>query len=50
LIELHESGKITAETAIEYAESKNNVSLHIRLNKGDGFDGVDLQLDEIDRR
>jgi twitching motility protein PilU len=50
LIELHENGKITAETAIEYAESKNNVSLHIRLNKGDGFDGVDLQLDEIDRR
>jgi len=50
LIELQESGKITAETAIEFAESKNNVSLHIRLNKGDGFDGVDLELDEIDRR
>jgi hypothetical protein len=37
LIELYEKGKISAETAIEYADSKNNVSLHIRLNKGDDF-------------
>lgn len=50
LIELYESGRITADTAIEYADSKNNVSLHIRLNKGDAFDGANLELDEIDRR
>ncbi len=49
LIELYEKGRITAETAIEFADSKNNVSLHIRLNKGDGFDSVDLELDEIQR-
>ena len=50
LIELYEKGRISADTAIEYADSKNNVSLHIRLNKGQGFDTVDLQLDEIERR
>jgi twitching motility protein PilU len=50
LIELYEKGKISAETAIEYSDSKNNVSLHIRLNKGDSFDNIDLELDEIDRR
>lgn len=49
LIELYEQAKITAETAIEYADSRNNVSLHIRLNKGDNFDGADLELDSIDR-
>jgi twitching motility protein PilU len=50
LIELYEKGKISAETAIEYADSKNNVSLHIRLNKGDAFDNIDLELDEIERK
>lgn len=50
LIELYEKGTITAETAVEYSDSKNNVSLHIRLNKGDAFGNVDLELDEIDRR
>jgi twitching motility protein PilU len=50
LIQLYEQGKISAETAIDYADSKNNVSLHIRLNKGEGFDNVELQLDEIERR
>ena len=50
LIELFEQGKISAETAIEYADSKNNVSLHIRLNKGDNFDDINLELDEIERR
>jgi twitching motility protein PilU len=49
LIKLYEAGKISAETAIEYADSKNNVSLHIRLNKGDNFDNIDLELDQIDR-
>ena len=49
LIELYEKGQISAETAIEYADSKNNVSLHIRLNKGDTFDNVELQLDDIER-
>ena len=49
LIELYEQDKISAETAIEYADSKNNVSLHIRLNKGEGFDSVSLELDQIDR-
>lgn len=50
LIELFEKGKISDATAIEYADSRNNVSLHIRLNKGDGFDGPGLELDEIERR
>jgi twitching motility protein PilU len=50
LIELYEKGKISAETAIEYADSKNNVSLHIRLNKGGAFDDINLELDEIDRK
>ncbi|EAQ97785.1 PilT/PilU family type 4a pilus ATPase [Congregibacter litoralis] len=50
LIALYEKGTISAETAVEYSDSKNNVSLHIRLNKGDAFDNVDLELDEIDRR
>ena len=50
LIELYEQGKISVETAVEYADSKNNVSLHIRLNKGDSFDGIDLELDEIEHR
>ena len=49
LIQLYEQGRISAETAIEYADSKNNVSLHIRLNKGDSFDNVNLELDQIDR-
>ena len=50
LIELYEKGKISAETAIEYADSKNNVSLHIRLNRGETFGDVGLELDEIERR
>ena len=50
LIELYEKGRISADTAIEYADAKNNVSRHIRLNKGQGVDTVDLQLDEIERR
>ena len=50
LIELYEKGKISAETAIEFADSKNNVSLHIRLNKGGAFDDINLELDEIDRK
>ncbi|MFK7831082.1 MAG: PilT/PilU family type 4a pilus ATPase [Congregibacter sp.] len=47
LIELFEKGTISAETAVEYADSKNNVSLHIRLNKGESFDNVKLELDQI---
>ena len=50
LIRLHEEGRISADTAVDYADSKNNVSLHIRLNKGDTFDDINLQLDEIERR
>ncbi|MEO0438699.1 MAG: PilT/PilU family type 4a pilus ATPase [Pseudomonadota bacterium] len=50
LIELYDKGRISSETAVEFADSKNNVSLHIRLNKGDSFDGIDLELDEIERR
>ena len=49
LIELYEKGRITRDTAVEYADSKNNVSLHIRLNEGDNFEKVDLQLDEIEQ-
>ena len=50
LIELYDAGRISADTAIEYADSKNNVSLHIRLNSGDSFENVSLELDEIERR
>ncbi|MFT7286018.1 MAG: twitching motility protein PilU [Halieaceae bacterium] len=49
LIELYENGRITADTAIEYSDSKNNVSLHIRLNQGGNFGNMDLELDQIDR-
>lgn len=49
LIELYEKGKISPETAVEYADSKNNVSLHIRLNKGESFESVKLELDQIER-
>ncbi len=47
LIKLYEEERISAETAIEYADSRNNVSLHIRVNSGAGFDGAELNLDEI---
>ena len=50
LIRLYEDGRISADTAVDYADSKNNVSLHIRLNKGDNFDDINLELDEIERR
>ncbi len=33
LVELYEAGRITEERAIEHADSKNNVSLKIRLSK-----------------
>ena len=49
LIELYETGRISSDTAIEYADSKNNVSLHIRLNQSDNFEKVKLELDEIPR-
>ena len=49
LIELYDKGRITRDTAVEYADSKNNVSLHIRLNEGDNFEKVDLKLDEIEQ-
>jgi twitching motility protein PilU len=49
LIELYEKDMISAETAIEFADSKNNVSLHIRLNKGENFNNINLELDDIDR-
>jgi twitching motility protein PilU len=49
LIALYEKGKISADTAVDFADSRNNVSLHIRLNKGDGFEGGGLELDEIER-
>lgn len=49
LIELFEKGRISAETAVEYADSKNNVSLHIRLNSGAAFGDMNLELDEIER-
>jgi twitching motility protein PilU len=49
LLELWEQGKISMETAIEYADSKTDVSLHIRLNKGGGVGGEGLKLDDIER-
>jgi len=49
LIKLYEAGLISAEVAVEFADSRNNVSLHIRMNKGgDAGGGMDdMELEHI---
>ena len=52
LFDLYKAGKISKENAIEYADSKNNVGLKIRLTEEGGMDnGSDLEIDpdELDK-
>ncbi len=51
LLNLYKEGKITKENAINYADSKNNVGLQIRLSEEKGFSSHDLtiQSDENDK-
>ncbi len=49
LFDLYKAGKISKENAIEYADSKNNVGLKIRLSEeGSLDDGGDLKIDSED--
>ena len=49
LIDLYKAGKISKENAIAYADSKNNVSLKIRLSEeGSLDDGANLMIDSED--
>lgn len=46
LFDLYEEGKISKENAVRYADSKNNVSLKIRLSEDGGADsGSDLTME-----
>ena len=53
LLNLYKEGKITKESAIKYADSKNNVGLQIRLNEEKNFDSKDdnltIQPDDLDK-
>lgn len=53
LLALYNEGKISKENAIKYADSKNNVSLQIRLNAEKNYDLSNEQLvivpDELDK-
>lgn len=47
LFDLYKAGKITKENAIQYADSKNNVGLNIRLSEEGHVDpGSDLEVDK----
>ena len=49
LFNLYKAGKISKENAIEYADSKNNVGLKIRLTEEGGMNGnKDLKIDSSD--
>lgn len=49
LFDLYKNGKISKESAIEYADSKNNVGLKIRLSEeGNIEDNPDLIIDKSD--
>ena len=46
LFDLYKAGKISKENAIQYADSKNNVGLKIRLSEEGGFENKDdLKID-----
>ena len=48
LIALYEAGTISADVAVEFADSRNNVSLHIRVNRSGDDGGMDdMQLEKI---
>lgn len=52
LLRLHRQGKISKENAILFADSKNNVSLQLRLNDTDlarGSDELSIQQDDSDK-
>ena len=44
LLKLYHNGSISKESAIKFADSKNNVSLQIRLNGGENLDNPDDNL------
>lgn len=44
LLALYKDGKISKENAIQYADSKNNVGLQIRLNEEKDFNSQDLTI------
>ncbi len=44
LFDLYKAGKITKENAIQYADSKNNVGLKIRLTEEGGAGDSDLEI------
>ncbi len=48
LVQLHADGRISDKVAIEFADSRNNVALHIRLSAAGGRLTGDLSLKEID--
>ncbi len=48
LVKLHAEGRISDKVAIEFADSRNNVALHIRLSAAGGRLTGDLSLKEID--
>jgi twitching motility protein PilU len=48
LVQLHAAGRITDKTAIEFADSRNNVALHIRLAAAGGKLSGDMSLVDID--
>jgi twitching motility protein PilU len=47
LIKLYEANIITPETAMEFADSRNNVGLHIRIGKGNIEADGEFSLEEI---
>ncbi len=52
LFDLYKAGKISKENAIQYADSKNNVGLKIRLTEEGGLDGnsdLEIDPDELDK-
>ena len=51
LFNLYKAGKISKENAIEYADSKNNVGLRIRLTEEGGVDtsGLEINPEEVDK-
>lgn len=53
LMNLYKAGKITKESAIKFADSKNNVGLQIRLGEETSFDSKDdnltIESDDLDK-
>jgi len=47
LIKLFDEGRISDKVAVEFADSRNNVALHIRLHAAGGKLGSDISLQDI---